>query len=296
MCTAIRQLFPTSPSLILLCALLAAGLLASELTLAAAQPDPQRPIAINQTDGFGNERLVAFTYFQNFGCVHGPFDNFDNNRDEQGNPKVAAVDPDQFQTGNPGAGQTSGCVVGVQPGLDPAGKPISQTEKLFVIVPFFDKGGEAATPELTAALRQLFGFVPEAFNPTPQVAVQCPEPGQPLTEHKGHFGTCTMHPKQLDLGPVLTALGKNPDQSPVNVPLPNHSHIIRGANFGAVWWQIVVVLVNDANFWPDVNGLTPAGQMLNSVEALRAVQAAGKASADVPSNFFLFFDSRQFSH
>ena len=105
-----------------------------------------------------------------------------------------------------------------------------------------------------------------------------------------------MHPRQVDLGPVLTALGKNPDKHPVNVPLPNHSHIIRGANFGAVWWQIVVVLVNDANFWPDVNGLTPAGQMLDSVEALRAVQAAGKASADVPSNFFLFFDSREFQH
>ncbi|AYC32943.1 hypothetical protein D3880_11400 [Pseudomonas cavernae] len=266
------------------------------MALAGDQPDPQRPIEVNQTDGFGNERLVAFTYFMNFDCVHGPFDNFDNNKDELGNPKVAAVDPDQFQTGDPQARQTSGCVVGVQPGLDPAGKPVEQTEKLFVIVPFFDKGGEAATPELTGALRQLFGFVPEAFNPTPQVAVQCPEPGLPLTQHQGAFGTCTMHPKQLDLGPVLTALGKNPDATPLNVPLPNHSHIIRGANFGAVWWQIIVVLINDANFWPDANGMTPTGQMLNSVEALRAVQAAGKASADVPSNFFLFFDSRQFQH
>jgi hypothetical protein len=293
MCTALRHLFPTSPRLILLYAALAAALLSAELALAA---DPQRPIEVNQTDGFGNARLVAFTYFQNFDCVHGPFDNFDNNTDAQGNPQVAAIDPDQFQTGNPGPGQTSGCVVGVQPGLDPAGKPINETEKLFVIVPFFDKGGEAATPELTAALRQLFGFVPEAFNPTPQVAVQCPEPGLPLTRHQGAFGTCTMHPRQVDLGPVLTALGKNPDKHPVNVPLPNHSHIIRGANFGAVWWQIVVVLVNDANFWPDVNGLTPSGQMLDSVEALRAIQVAGKASADVPSNFFLFFDSRQFSH
>lgn len=296
MCTSIFSSFPFTRRLAALAAVLAASLLGAGPAMATERPDPQRPIEVNQTDGFGAERLVAFTYFMSFDCVHGPFDNFDNNKDELGNPKVAAVDPDQFQTADPRPPQTSACVVGVQSGLDPAGKPTEQTEKLFVIVPFFDKGGEAASPELTAALRQLFGFVPEAFNPTPQVAVQCPEPGLPLTKHQGAFGTCTMHPKQLDLGPLLTALGKNLDATPVNVPLPNHSHIIRGANFGAVWWQIIVVLINDENFWPDVNGLTPTGQMLNSVEALRAVQAAGKASADVPSNFFLFFDSRQFPH
>lgn len=255
---------------------------ASTAAMGADRPDPVRPIGVNQTDGFGAERLLAFTYFMNFDCVHGPFDDFDQNG------KVAAVDPDQFQTANPQASQTSKCVVGVESTLDPTGKPTKKTEKLFVILPFFDRGGEANSPALTAALRSLFGFVPEAFNPTPTVAVQCPEPGGTLTQHKGDFGTCTMHPKQLDLGPLLGA------KTPVNVPLPNHSHIIDGANFGAIWWQIVVVLINDANFWPGVDGSTPSGQMVNSVEALRALQAAGKASKDVPSNFFLFFDSRKF--
>jgi hypothetical protein len=52
------------------------------------------------------------------------------------------------------------------------------------------------------------------------------------------------------------------------------------------------VLVNDPSVWPGVDGTTG----LNSVAALRAAQAAGKASGDIPSNFFLFFDSRQFGH
>lgn len=253
-------------------------------TLAADQPPPTQPIAVNQTEGFGAEQLLAFTYFMNFDCVHGPFDDFDKNG------KAAAIDPDQFQTADPKPPQTSNCVVGVDSALDPRGKPASETEKLFVIVPFFDRGGEANSPALTAALKSLFGFVPEAFNPTPTVAVQCPEPGGTRTQHKGDFGTCTMHPKQLDLGPVLGST------TPINVPLPNHSHIIDGGNFGAIWWRIVVVLINDASFWPDADGISPSGQTLNSVKDLRAVQAAGKATADIPSNFFLFFDSRKFGH
>lgn len=268
----------------------AIGLLFS---IGAGAADPVRPIEVNQTDGFGNERLVAFTYFMNFDCVHGPFDNFDKNTDESGQPKVAAVDPDQFQTANPKNGQTSSCVVGVESALDPAGRRVEQTEKLFVIVPFFDADGDseaAPIPGLKQALIDLFGFVPDAFDPTPGVPVQCPEPGPELglTKHKGDFGTCTMHPKTVDLGPVLGM------SSPLNVPLPNHSHIIRGANFGAVWWQIIVVLVKDQSLWPDVDGT----RGLTSVDALRAAQADDplqvRISPDIPSNFFLFFDSRQF--
>ena len=76
------------------------------------------------------------------------------------------------------------------------------------------------------------------------------------------------------------------------MPTPNHSHIIDGGNFGAIWWQVIVVLVTDPTIWPDVVGT----RGLTSVEALRAAQANGQASADIPSNFFLFFDSRQFPH
>ena len=247
---------------------------------AHAGQDPTRPIKANQTDGYGNDRLVAFTYFMNFQCVHEPFDDLNNN----GLP--AAIDPNEFQSPR--------CVVGRQPRLDPAGEPITNTEPLYVIVPFFDADadGQAASPELAAALKSLFGFVPDAFDPSPGVPVQCPEPGPPLTQHTGAFGTCTMHPSTLDLGPVLAQLGAVPTGSAVQVPTPNHSHIIDGANFGAIWWQVVVVLVTDPSIWPNVEGTTG----LNSVKRLRAAQAAGRASADIPSNFFLFFDSREFGH
>jgi hypothetical protein len=159
---------------------------------------PTRPIAINQTDGLGNQKLVAFTYFMNFHCTHEPFDDLDRN----GTP--AAADPDEFQTPI--------CHVGEQPTIDPAGKPIKETEPLYVIVPFFDADhdGQAASPGLADALKSLFGIVPDAFDPSPGVPVQCPEPGPPLTQHKGAFGTCTMHPSQLDLGPVLNQLGLVP--------------------------------------------------------------------------------------
>lgn len=247
---------------------------------ASGGSEPTRPIEINQTDGYGNERLVAFTYFMNFQCIHEPFDDLDID----GN--VAAIDPDEFQTPR--------CIVGDQPTLDPTGDPIQNTEPLFVIVPFFDADGdgEAATPDLGAALTGLFNFVPDAFDPTPGVPVQCPEPGPPLTKHTGDFGTCTMHPTQVDLGPVLGQLGLVPAGTSVQVPTPNHSHIINGANFKSVWWQVIVVLVTDQGVWPNVGGT--AG--LNSVDDLRRAQAGGKASGDIPTNFFLFFDSRQFDH
>jgi hypothetical protein len=52
------------------------------------------------------------------------------------------------------------------------------------------------------------------------------------------------------------------------------------------------LLVNDPALWPDVDGT----KGLTSVDAMRKAQAAGKASADIPTNFFLFFDSREFAH
>ena len=246
----------------------------------AAAQTPSRPIRVNQTDGYGNERLLAFTYFMNFQCVHEPFDDLDQNG------QAPAVDPPEFQSPR--------CVVGKSSSIDPTGKPVSNTEPLYVLVPFFDadNDGQAASDGLATALRGLFGFVPDGFDPTPGVAVQCPEPGPPLTQHTGAFGSCTMHPTTLDLGPVLGQLGAVPRGTAVQVPTPNHSHIVDGGNFGAIWWQIIVVLVTDPSIWPDVQGTVG----LTSVDALRDAQARGQASADIPSNFFLFFDSRQFQH
>lgn len=62
---------------------------------AYAIPDDQktaaRPLAVNQTEGFGDGQLLVFTYFQNFACIHQPFDDLDHNG------LVAAVDATEFQ-------------------------------------------------------------------------------------------------------------------------------------------------------------------------------------------------------
>lgn len=256
------------------------------VAVVSAGSDPIRPIRVDQTDGFGNDRLVVFTYSRNYDCITQPFDDLDSNGTQ------AATDPNEFQTPH--------CIVGRQPTIDPNLRPIKDTAKLWVLVPFFDADadGQAAdgsrcTPlacsgGLAKVLHDLFGIVPDAFDPTPGVPVQCPEPGLPLTQHTGAFGTCTMHPIQVDLGPlVATALGL-PAGTPVMLPTPNHSHLIDGANFGSIWWHIQVVLVLDQAVWPGVDGTTG----INSVAKLRAAQAAGKASGDITTNFFLPFDSR----
>jgi hypothetical protein len=240
-----------------------------------------RPLAVNQTEGFADGQLLVFTYFQNFDCIHQPFDDLDHNN------LVAAVDANEFQRPI--------CTVGRGSTIDPTGGPISHTQKLYVIAPFFgtDKDpNDAFTPELGQALLSLFGFIPEAFKTHPTVAVQCPEPVPPLTQHTGITGTCTMHTTLTDLGPVLAKLGKVPPNTSVVVPTLNHSHILDGTDFGPVWWEIISVLVTDPSAWPSADGKTG----INSLEALRAAQAAGRAAADQPTNFFLFFDAQPEGH
>jgi hypothetical protein len=98
-----------------------------------------------------------------------------------------------------------------------------------------------------------------------------------------------MHPTQIDLGSVLNDLGLIPDNTVLNVPLVNHSHVIDGKNFGSIWWRIEVVLVTDPALWPDVD----ATKGITSVTAMNRAIAAGKALGPVDSNFFLHFDSRE---
>lgn len=254
-----------------------AVLTAATLGVAQSPSTPTYPLQVNQTEGFSKGEVVVFSYLMNFHCTHEPFADLDHNG------KVAAVDPDEFQRPR--------CVAGIQPGLDPAGKPIDKTATLYVLVPFFDadNDGEAATPELAAALKQLFGFVPDAFDPTPGVPVQCPEPGGNVTQQKGAFGTCTMHASMLDLGPVLSQLGVVPAGTAVQVPTPNHSHLISQPVSQPIWWQIKSVLVRDRSAWPAADGSSG----ITSIEALHQAQAANQASADVPTNFFLFFGSQK---
>jgi len=256
-----------------------AAVLAGMLCLMAAGASAQ--LAVNQTEGFGKDQLLTFTYAQNFGCVHGPFDDLDHNG------LVAAVDPDEFQKPR--------CVVGLTPAASPSGVPLDNVVKLYVIAPFFETNPAepAFTPELGAALQSLFGFVPDAFKIHPGVAVQCPEPGPPVTTHTGMPGTCTMHASQIDLGPALAALGKVPPNTSVLVPTLNHSHVIDQAlTTSPIWWQIISVLVTDPAAWPSADGT----HGITSLDKLRQAQLLGQARPDVSTNFFLFFGSRPKNH
>lgn len=225
----------------------------------------------NQTLGFGAGRLLTFTYQQQFDCVIQP------NDDRNYSGKIAALDPSQFASPE--------CQVGAPSTIDPTGGPVAKTDPLYVIVPFFEtnKKQPAFTPALGKALKKLFGFVPDAFKPVPGVPVQCPAP-------KDMPGTCTMHPLQTDLGPVLTALKLLPPKTELYVPLVEHSHVLpnKTINQSPEWWQVIVVLVEKPKAWPNARGT----KGITSVAALRAAQKAKEASADVPSNFFLFFSSK----
>jgi hypothetical protein len=256
---------------------------------ALAQSTPT--LAPNQTVGFGADRLLTFTYPQNFHCLH------QNTDDLNYNGVAAQSDPAEFQTPI--------CQPGEQPAFDPTGAPIKNTAILFVLVPMFNVGGPDTNPsdaivcdqafpagtlcgpELGNQLITLFGTIPEAFKNTPAVFTQCPNPGSPP-------GTCTMHTARLDLGKVLVALGKATTATNVFVPEVNHSHVIANNRINTEkprWWEVQPVLVTDANDWPAEDGSSG----ITSVARLQAAEKAGEATA-VPSNFFLFFHSMPMAH
>ena len=254
--------------------LLALTLLASAFSFAQTG---EQTLKMAQTEGFAGGKEILFTYFMNFMCVDQPGMDLNNNG------KQAGVDPAEFQTPI--------CAVGHPSTIDPTGAPSKNTDKLWVLVPFFPgTEKDAFTPTLTTALNSLFGFVPQAFVNHPDVAVQCPEPGAPEGSHAGMPGTCTMHASTVDLGPVLAALGKVPPHTSVLVPTPNHSHLLETsqANVAAEWWQVIVVLVTDPKAWPNEEGTSG----ITSVSALRAAQSKGQALGDVSTNFFLYFKSQ----
>lgn len=243
-------------------------------------------LAPNQTQGFGNDRLVTFTYQQNFDCVDEPLLDLDFNG------IAAQSDPHEMQTPI--------CQVITEPSADPAGGDIRHTAHLYVLVPMFGSDTNAADampcpnggrpdelcgPALGSALISLFGFVPEAWRTTPAVATQCPDPNNPVP------GTCTMHASTVDLSVLLAALGKipAPPTAPVFLPTPNHSHVIDNSrvNAGAIWWQVRPVLVMDPRDWPAADGSSG----ITSSTAMDAAEAAGRA-VEVGSNFFLFFSSK----
>lgn len=259
-------------------------LLAVVLAIATAVCAQSKP---NQTLGYGEGKLLTFTYTENFDCIDQPGSDLNFN----GIP--AASDPAEMQTPI--------CQVGTQPTINPPGmkgNPAITTEPLFVLVPMFSTdndqnpndaiscanvvAGTTCGPALGSTLISLFGALPEAFKATPSVYTQCPEPGSAP-------GTCTMHASRLDLGPVLVSLGYlQPPVANVFVPTPNHSHVVINAdiNVKPIWWQVIPVLVLSQSDWPSQDGTSG----LTSAAAIQAALKAGTA-VKAPSNFFLFFSS-----
>lgn len=251
-------------------------------------------LAPNQTNGFGNGRLVVFTYQQNFDCVDQPMLDLDFNG------ILAQSDPDEMQTPI--------CQPLTEPTQDPAGGDLKHTAQLYVLLPMFsvdnDQNPEDAIPcpkqprpgelcgaPLGKALISLFGFIPEAWKAkvNPAITTQCPDP----TNHVP--GTCTMHASTVDLSKTLIALGKAqaPPTMPIFVPTPNHSHVVDNSrvNAGAIWWQVRPVLIMNQSDWPAADGTSG----ITSAKAMDDAEAAGRA-VEVGSNFFLFFSSHEAEH
>lgn len=240
-----------------------------------------------QTFGYGAGKLLTFTYGQNFDCVDQPGNDLNYNHVK------AALDPGELQTPI--------CQVGTQPSVNPPGQfgnPQVTTEPVYVLVPMFSVNndtnpndaigcdnvvqGTLCGTALGNELITLFGAIPEAFKTTPLVYTQCPEPGLPP-------GTCTMHASRLDLGPALAALGLiPPPTSNVFLPSPNHSHLLlsQDINIKEIWWQVIPVLVETQSDWPNQDGTSG----ITSIKALQDAEKSG-AAVQVPSNFFLFFNS-----
>lgn len=251
-------------------------------------------LAPNQTNGFGNKRLVTFTYLQNFDCVDEPMLDLDFN----GIP--AQSDPNEMQTPI--------CQPITETSADPSGADLKHTAHLYVLIPMFSvdndrnpgdampcpnggRPGELCGPALGNALISLFGFVPEAWKTkvNPTISTQCPDPNNPVP------GTCTMHASSVDLSKTLVALGKiaGPPAAPIFVPTPNHSHVVDSSrvNTEPIWWQVRPVLVLDSSDWPAADGSSG----ITSSKAMDDAEAAGRA-IEVGSNFFLFFSSMHGAH
>jgi hypothetical protein len=258
-------------------------MLAANTGMAQTLPTP----GPNQTLGFGNGKIVEFTYTENFDCVDEPTE------DMNFNTILAQVDPSELYIPI--------CQPGNAPTFDPTGAPVKKTDKLYVLIPFFSSTndtnpanaiacpaatvpGEVCGTALGSFLIGAFGMVPEAFEAHPAVAVQCPNPTDPP-------GSCTMHGDTVDMSLVLAALGKAPSPPTANifVPLPNHSHLITTdlRQKKSVWWQIIPVLIENPSDWPAADGSS-------GITTLKQLNAAIGASTaiEVPSNFFLFFGSQ----
>jgi len=100
-----------------------AVLAAVALIAANATAQTRKP---NQTLGYGENKILTFTYTQSFACIDQPYDDLNYNG------IIAAKDP--------GEQQTPICQVGTNPTINPPGQvgnPLSTTEPIYVLVPLF---------------------------------------------------------------------------------------------------------------------------------------------------------------
>src|SRR5215469_12036742 len=95
----------------------------SVLALVVTSGVAHAQLAPNQTNGFGNNRLVTFTYTQNFDCVDQPTLDLDFNGIK------AQSDPNEMQTPI--------CQPITEPTQDPTGGDIKHTAHLYVFLPMF---------------------------------------------------------------------------------------------------------------------------------------------------------------
>lgn len=91
--------------------------------LASATASAVAQLAPDQTHGFGKNKLVTFTYLQNFDCVDQPKLDLDFNG------ILARSDPNEMQVPI--------CQPVTEPTQDPTGGSIAKTAHLYVLVPMF---------------------------------------------------------------------------------------------------------------------------------------------------------------
>jgi len=144
-------------------------MLATHACMTFAPGSASAQLAPNQTNGFGNDRLVTFTYQQNFDCVDQPTLDLDFNG------IMAQSDPNEMQTPI--------CQAVTEPSADPTGGLIKHTAHLYLLVPMFSvdndqnpgdamacpnggRPGELCGAALGAQLIALFGAIPEAWKTT----------------------------------------------------------------------------------------------------------------------------------
>lgn len=122
-------------------------------------------------------------------------------------------------------------------------------------------GDDAQIAPRPGPIPTLYVLVPLGINVDP-ATLQCPV-----------AGSCINHPATIDLSRLF-----GPGAG--NVLLPPHSHVVDEKQGG--WWRIEVIGVTDLGAW---NRIVAA----KSLDAVRAEQMAGKATPDIGTNLYLFF-------